>query len=97
MPKNRTDNGVTIVPGLRVFVNDWSWGTVVAPTDEYLPADERDGWWLVKIDDDAQYCAGYTKSYNGDRMTTRAPAGAPNDPTITREQALATLRNSLGG
>lgn len=65
---DKTSNGVEIALGLRVFTNDWSWGTVVAAPDEW-----SDGWWKVKIDDDASYCAGMTKSYNGERMTTREP------------------------
>lgn len=62
----KTSDGVTIALHLRVFTNDWSWGTVVK---EPAVWDDR-GWWMVKIDDDAPYCAGQTKSYNGERMTT---------------------------
>lgn len=72
----RTSDGVKIEIGLRVFTNDWSWGTVTEPPREW---DDR-GWWRVQIDADAKYCAGQTKTYNGERMTTRAPAGAPADP-----------------
>jgi hypothetical protein len=71
----KTSNGVTIELGLRVFTNDWAWGSVVGEPSEYNPE-----WWSVKLDDDAAYCAGQTKTYDGDRMTTRAPAGAPSDP-----------------
>lgn len=71
---NLTVSGVKIEPGLRVFTNDWVWGTVLHPADDYLPEAERDGWWMVKIDAYAPYCAGHTKSYNGERMTTMEPA-----------------------
>lgn len=72
MDEYKTANGVTIEVGLRVFTNDWSWGTVVAAPAEW----DTDGWWKVTIDSDAKYCAGQTKTYNGERLTTRAPAGA---------------------
>lgn len=64
-----TANGVPIRIGLRVFTNDWAWGTVVD-----LPAEWDDaGWYGVRIDDDAPYCAGHRKTYNGERMTTVQP------------------------
>lgn len=76
--KYYTDNGVEITPGLRVFTNDWSWGTVLPeqftsggmcePGGEYF-----NGWFKVKIDDDTEYCAGATKTYDGQRITTVAP------------------------
>lgn len=66
---SKTSNGIPITLHMRVFTNDYSWGTVVAPPADW---DER-GWWKVKIDDDAPYCAGQVKTYNGERMTTVAP------------------------
>lgn len=67
-----TDNGVEITPGLRVFTNDWEWGTVLeenwkyqGPTD---PGGEHfDGWFRVRLD--LQGDEGY-RLYNGERMTT---------------------------
>lgn len=73
---NYTSNNVEISIGLRVFTNDWSWGTVVKEPSGW----DTDGWWSVKIDDDAEYCAGQTKTYDGQRLTTRAPAGVKPDP-----------------
>lgn len=67
---NVTSDKVEISVGLRVFTNDWSWGTVIEAPSEY-----NDGWWKVKIDDDASYCAGQTKSYNGERLTCQNPSG----------------------
>lgn len=71
----RTDNGVEITPDLRVFTNDWEWGTVTAeqftsggmcdPGGEYF-----NGWFDVRLD------SGRVKIYNGERMTTRPPANA---------------------
>ena len=62
---DKTANGVTIEVGLRVFTNDWVWGTVVAPPKEWDEA----GWWDVALDGRS----GHPKSYNGDRMSTREP------------------------
>lgn len=66
--------------GLRVFTNDWAWGTiteVARPIDfigDPIPCGVYCGCWhTVRIDDDAEYCAGQTKSYNCDRLTTRPP------------------------
>lgn len=61
---SKTSNGVTITIGLRVFTNDWLWGTVVEAPAEW---DER-GWWTVELDNH-----GRRKTYNGDRMTTVRP------------------------
>jgi hypothetical protein len=69
----KTADGVLITPGLRVFTNDWEWGTVTErqferggmsdPGGEYF-----DGWFEVQLDGRTGY-----KIYNGERMTTREP------------------------
>ena len=69
---HKTDNGVSITPGLRVFTNDWEWGTVEPgqctsgavsdPGGEWF-----NGWFRVALD------SGSTKIYNGERMTTVRP------------------------
>jgi hypothetical protein len=68
----RTSDGVEITAGLRVFTNDWVWGTVSArqferggmtdPGGQYF-----DGWYDVELD------TGRTALLNGERMTTREP------------------------
>ena len=67
-----THNGVEITPNLRVFTNDWVWGTVVPeqfegnglcePGGQYF-----DGWFSVRLD------SGAVKIYDGQRMTTSPP------------------------
>jgi hypothetical protein len=69
----KTDNGVEITPNLRVFTNDWEWGTVDAaqfesggmsdPGGEFF-----DGWFKVRLDGSIG-----SKIYNGERMTTVKP------------------------
>lgn len=69
----KTDNGVTITPNLRVFTNDWMWGTVEASQftkdGQHYPSGYNgewfDGWFDVVLD------IGGTRTYNGERMTTR--------------------------
>lgn len=84
-----TDDGVEVTEGLRVFTNDWVWGTVTAVCADRSPAmhsfhadhpnDTRNGvegcWHTVDLD------TGYVREYNSDRMTTKSPHGAPYDPT----------------
>lgn len=84
---NVTSDKVEISVGLRVFTNDWSWGTVIEAPSEY----DNDGWWKVKIDDDAEYCAGQTKSYNGERMAVRAPLNGKPDPHPAPRVPLETM------
>lgn len=68
---DKTSNGVEIAVGLRVFTNDWAWGTVTAPPAAWDEA----GWWTVTLDTNPDYHngGGQVKTYNGDRMTTVAP------------------------
>lgn len=71
MDITKTSNGVTIVVGLRVFTNDWAWGTVTAPPAEW----DEPGWWEVVLDKNPKYYngGGQRKTYNGERMTTVEP------------------------
>jgi hypothetical protein len=76
-----TDNGVEITPGLRVMTNDWRWGTVEASqfTDgglTYPGGEYFDGWFYVIYDGQD----GRGSRFNGERMTTYPPIGAPDDP-----------------
>ena len=86
---HRTDNGVPITIGLRVFTNNWRWGTVVEPPREW---DER-GWFTVDEDGHGRL------SLNGERMTTIAPglsAVIPGHPDPVAEgrvgQAVQCMR-----
>jgi hypothetical protein len=51
--------------GLRVFTNDWEWGTVVKIDDK--PWNQDDPWHTVKLD------SGRWAIYNQDRITTSRP------------------------
>lgn len=69
---HKTDNGVEITPGLRVFTNDWVWGevcpeqfesgSVLDPGGQYF-----NGWFKVKLE------SGKISLYNGERLSTRKP------------------------
>lgn len=78
--KYYTDNGVEITPGLRVMTNDWKWGTVEPKQFTnggmtYPGGELFDGWFFVIYDGDER-----GSRFNGERLTTRAPMGAPKDP-----------------
>lgn len=84
-----TSDGVEITPGLRVFTNDWKWGTVVPEQWRERGAYSVhsvtfDGWFQVRHDDsplrDGFGWAYGTIMLNGDRMATVSPPGAPKDP-----------------
>lgn len=79
-----TDDGVEVKVGLRVFTNDWVWGTVIQVCGDKSPISHsyhtdmrRDCWHDVKMDANEYSASGL---YNCERMTTRPPAGAPRDP-----------------
>lgn len=64
----RTYDGVPVTVGLRVFTNDWEWGTVVeTEASRMYPREDPDAWHKVKLD------SGRTNIYNRDRLTTREP------------------------
>ena len=69
-----TSNGVPVKPGLRVFGYDYEWGTV-----EKEDGLESNGimWWRVQLD------SGRSTSYDGSRMTTRAPRNVNTGDTPT--------------
>lgn len=85
----RTCDGVLVEEGLRVFTNDWKWGTVHrtcaddSPTMHSYHAEHPnttvDGvegcWHKVLLDDEL-----YARIYNCDRIITRPTASAPPDP-----------------
>lgn len=79
--QHKLNCGTTPTEGLRVFTNDWSWGTIIQVADSnHFAGTDRDrcgtyceAWHTVRIDADAKYCAGQTKIYNCDRLTTREP------------------------
>lgn len=58
--EDKTSDGVTITPGLRVITYDRKAGTV--------EREEWDGWYFVNHDDGTQGV------FNGERMTTRGGA-----------------------
>ena len=67
-------SGETPVVGMRVFTNDWEWGTIIELGDSSRYGEERDhcgtyceAWHRVSFDD------GHIKSYNCDRLTTVVP------------------------
>jgi hypothetical protein len=61
-----TDDGVPVTVGLRVFTNDWEWGTVVEVGGlSSISGDEA--WHRVKLD------SGPERSYDRSRLTTRKP------------------------
>lgn len=68
----KTSDGVEITPGLRVFTNDWEWGTVDAKPFERGGLSDPgspyfQGWFDVVMDN------GRRSLYDGSRMTTRKP------------------------
>ena len=70
-----TTDGVPITPGLRVFTNDWCWGTVMpeqftSGRSTAVYGDYFDGWFQVALDN------GNVRAYNGDRLSTREPTFA---------------------
>ena len=81
-----TDDGVEITPGLRVFTNDWEWGTVLPeqftrggscdPGGKYF-----DGWFRVALDTNPGDTRGGL--YNGERMSASGPPEKP-DPIAAR-------------
>lgn len=73
MADHKIVSGETPTVGLRVFTNDWVWGTIVkVGRDEYK--DECGTycttWHTVQRDDRPQ---GQTTDYNCDRLTTKKP------------------------
>lgn len=55
--------------GLRVFTNDWVWGTITKVSDEGQCGTYCEAWHEVRLD------SGASRSYNCDRLTTREPKG----------------------
>lgn len=68
---HKITSGETPAVGLRVFTNDWEWGTIVTVGDARPFRDECGTycarWHDVKLD------SGPTRMYNCDRLTTRKP------------------------
>lgn len=83
-----TYDGIEVKEGLRVFTNDWVWGTVVKVCADHRPTahsfhaahpdhteDGVEGCWHDVVLD-----TGREASYDHSRISARAPAGAPADP-----------------
>jgi hypothetical protein len=81
MSKHKIVSGEEPTVGLRVFTNDYPWGTIttvgrLVGYDGKTPVEcgvYCGAWHTVQIDANAEYCAGQTKTYNCDRLTTREP------------------------
>lgn len=67
--------GTTPTEGLRVFTNDYIWGTILVDNSAASPicGTYCEAWHDVLIDADAPRRAGHTVMYNCDRLTTRMP------------------------
>lgn len=71
---HRIVSGEEPTVGMRVFTNDWAWGTIVKVADpirfdgmDIVCGTYCDCWHTVENDN------GSTKIYNCDRLTTRKP------------------------
>jgi hypothetical protein len=66
----KTADGVLMEPDLRVFTNDWCWGTVIEGR-VHVEVNQNNGaeshWHHVRLD------SGATKTYDGSRLATRKP------------------------
>lgn len=67
MAAHRITSGEAPALGLRVFTNDWEWGTVTAVREGGKCGTYCEAWHTVRLD------SGVTKIYNCDRLTTRKP------------------------
>src|SRR5882757_4473269 len=77
-PRFRTDNGVLITDGLRVWDYDWKAGTVTFGDSPAFGGELWNGWFRVHRDDGSQ------ASMNGERLTTVHPSTRqppPEPPT----------------
>lgn len=54
--------------GLRVFTNDWTWGTITMVRNDEGCGTYCNAWHEVRLD------SGSSKIYNCDRLTTRKPS-----------------------
>lgn len=73
--EHRITSGETPTVGLRVFTNDWVWGTIVKVDDDETYRQKKCGtyceaWHTVHLDGRP---AGSSTIYNCDRLTTRKP------------------------
>lgn len=76
MTTHRIVSGEEPSVGLRVFTNDWVWGTIIKVGDSSKMGPERDhcgtyceAWHEVRLDG-----RDGVKIYNCDRLTTRRPS-----------------------
>lgn len=64
---HRIVSGETPKVGMRVFTNDWEWGTITEVADGDTCGTYCEAWHTVKLD------SGKEKIYNCDRLTTKEP------------------------
>lgn len=65
---HRLVSGEKPVVGLRVFTNDWVWGTITKVAEGSVCGTYCEAWHEVALDG-----RDGTKIYNCDRLTTRKP------------------------
>ena len=81
-----TSDGTLITDGLRVFVNDCTWGTVSFSATLGITSEHFNGWFDVANDH------GVIGMYNGERMTTR-----PHHSLTAQENASSVILLYRGG
>lgn len=67
MAEHKIVSGETPAVGLRVFTNDWAWGTIVKVRNDEGCGTYCNAWHTIQYDD------GRKRDYNCDRLTTRKP------------------------
>lgn len=65
--KHNITSGEEPTLGLRVFTNDWEWGTIVVVSTYGECGTYCEAWHDVELD------SGSVKMYNCDRLATRKP------------------------